>query len=417
MSRTDRPQRVAVAGAGMLGLSVAWFLQEYGIQVTVFDRAGVAAGASWGNAGWITPALAAPLPEPAMLRAGLTALVAPRSPVSLPLRADTGLLAFLWEFSRHCTARRWQLGMSSLAQLSLRALDGYDALTVGGVAAPVRVARPLLAAYRTAAERGRLIAELGHIRSCGGKADFEVLDGAAIQQAEPALSDAVRAAVILHGQRYIDPGEFVAALADSVRQRGGIIREQTPVTGARQDTGGVVLSHPAGESRHDAAVLATGAWLGTMARPLGVRTRVQSGRGYSFAVPLPVPPRGPIYFPSARLACTPRPDGKVRVAGIMELRPPGARLRTRRLALMADAVRPMLADIKPELRTAEWVGARPCTPDGLPVIGRTRSARIFVAGGHGMWGITLGPASGRLLAAQVATGEEPPALAPFDPLR
>jgi len=94
-----------------------------------------------------------------------------------------------------------------------------------------------------------------------------------------------------------------------------------PVTRVREDRAGVLLSHPDGKSRHDAAVLATGAWLGALARPLGVRTRVQSGRGYSFAMPLRVLPRGPVYFPAARLACTPRPDGRLRVAGVMEFGP------------------------------------------------------------------------------------------------
>ncbi len=411
------PGQVAVAGAGMLGLCVAWFLQEHGIGVTVFERDQVAAGASWGNAGWISPVLAAPLAEPAMLRAGLTGLIAPRSPVSVPPQADAGLLAFAWEFSRHCTRRRWQRAMSSLALLTGPAVTAYEVLTGGGVTAPVLAARPLLACYRAAGQRTALLAELAEVRAHGGQPDFEVLDGPAIQRAEPAVSDAVSAAVALHGQRYIDPGGFAAALAASVRARGGVIRERTAVTGIRPDGGGVLVSHSGGGDRYDAAVLATGAWLGALARPLGVRTRVQSGRGYSFSMPVGQLPRGPVYFPAARLACTPRPDGLIRVAGIMELNRPDAPLRARRIELIAGAVAPLLRDPRPGQRTAEWVGARPVTPDGLPLIGATAAERVFVAGGHGMWGITLGPVSGRLLASQIATGQPAAALAPFDPLR
>src|SRR3954462_1501917 len=95
------PQNVAVIGAGMVGLSTAWFLQEAGVQVTVYDRDRVAAGASWGNAGWLTPALTAPLPEPSVLRYGLRAVLSPRSPVYLPLRADASLLRFLTRFVAH----------------------------------------------------------------------------------------------------------------------------------------------------------------------------------------------------------------------------------------------------------------------------------------------------------------------------
>ena len=102
---------VAVIGAGMVGLSTAWFLQEAGAQVTVYDRDRVAAGASWGNAGWLTPALTAPLPEPAVLRYGLRAVLSPRSPVYLPLRADPTLARFLAGFVRHSTARAWRVAV------------------------------------------------------------------------------------------------------------------------------------------------------------------------------------------------------------------------------------------------------------------------------------------------------------------
>ena len=81
-------RKVAVVGAGMVGLATAWHLQERGVEVTVLDREGVAAGASWGNAGWLTPAIATPLPEPAVLRYGMRAVLSANSPVYVPPTAD-----------------------------------------------------------------------------------------------------------------------------------------------------------------------------------------------------------------------------------------------------------------------------------------------------------------------------------------
>jgi D-amino-acid dehydrogenase len=123
-----------------------------------------------------------------------------------------------------------------------------------------------------------------------------------------------------------------------------------------------------------------------------------------------------VYFPAQRLACTPIGD-HLRIAGMMEFRAPGAPLDPRRTRAIADAVRPLLRDADVDARTDEWVGSRPCTPDGLPLIGGTRSPRVFAAGGHGLWGITLGPITGQLLAETVTTGRRPAELAPFDPLR
>jgi D-amino-acid dehydrogenase len=116
------------------------------------------------------------------------------------------------------------------------------------------------------------------------------------------------------------------------------------------------------------------------------------------------------------VACTPVGD-RLRVAGMMEFRAPDAPLDPRRIEAITAAARPLLRGADLDSRQDEWVGARPCTPDGLPLVGGTRSPRVFAAGGHGMWGITLGPATGQLLAEQITTGRTPVELAPFDPLR
>src|SRR3982751_678883 len=161
------PRRVAVVGAGMVGLATAWFLQEAGVEVTVYERDDVGAGASWGNAGWLTPALTAPLPEPAVLRYGLRAVLSPRSPVYLPLRADAALARFLTGFVAHSTARRWRAGMAAYAPLNERALEAFDVLAAGGVPATTQRARPFLACFRREREAERLCAELEAIRDAG----------------------------------------------------------------------------------------------------------------------------------------------------------------------------------------------------------------------------------------------------------
>jgi D-amino-acid dehydrogenase len=411
------PGRVAVVGAGMVGLATAWFLQERGVEVTVIDREGVAAGASWGNAGWLTPGIATPLPEPAVLRYGLRAVLSPTSPVYVPPSANPDFLRFVTGFTRHSTMKAWKRAMGALVPVNDLSLASFDLLTDGGVDAETYEAKSFTAAYRTAEERQTLLEEIEHIHASGGDIAFDVLTGDEARAIEPALSDEIGAAIVLHGQRFINPGAFVGALADSVVARGGKILTGSAIASIVDTATGVVLTNEDGIAEtFDAVVVATGAWLGGLARELGVKRVVQAGRGYSFSVEVEDLPNGPVYFPAARVACTPVGD-RLRVAGMMEFRRPEAALDQRRIGAIVEAARPLLKGADLDRRQDEWVGSRPCTIDGLPLIGATRSSKVFVAGGHGMWGITLGPVTGRLLAEQIVTGATPDELRPFNPLR
>ncbi|MBP8539603.1 FAD-binding oxidoreductase, partial [Streptomyces sp. MK37H] len=313
---------------------------------------------------------------------------------------------------------RWRVLAATFATLNRHALDAYDALAADGVAEPTRPAEPCLIAFRTAAERAAMVEELEHARAAGFTIAYERIDGDRARALEPALGDGIGAAVELHGQRYLNPGNFVRALADAVRKRGGEILERTEVSGIR-DLGpaGVAVTTSGGELRADVAVVATGAWLDRLVRPFGVRVPVQAGRGYSFSVPAEGAPTRPTYLAAQKVVCTPLGEGRVRVAGMMELAPADRPVDPRRIQAIIAAARPLLRGIDWEARTDTWVGARPCTPDGLPLIGPTGSPRVYVNGGHGMWGVALGPLSGRLLADAIATGTSPAELAPLHPLR
>src|SRR5690606_28388093 len=166
----------------------------------------------------------------------------------------------------------------------------------------------------------------------------------------------------------------------------------------------------------DSVVVATGAWLPQLTRKLGVRVRVQAGRGYSFTVDTEQPAQHPVYLPFQRIACTPY-QGRFRIAGTMEFRRPDEAAQPRRIQAIINQARHLLTGVDLDNRHDEWVGSRPVTPDGLSLVGATRAPGVYVAGGHGMWGIVLGPATGKLLAERIVTGTTDAAIAPFDPLR
>ncbi|OBF36711.1 amino acid dehydrogenase [Mycobacterium sp. ACS1612] len=407
------PRSALVIGAGIVGLSTAWFLQERGIHVTVVDRSGVAAGASWGNAGWVSPALTIPLNSPAVLRYGLRALCDPSSPLHIPLTADASLGVFLMQFAMNCRRSSWHRAVRAGVPLNEDCVEAFDVLVANGVDAPVTDA-PITALFRTTDEADHMLRELRQLEKAGQTIDVTALSGAALRDQVPLASRAITAGLSINGQRFVDPGRFVHALGRAVVKRGAAMR--TLEVDRVFSSGNGVAAYPRSGMplTADAAVIATGAWLPRLAGGR-VRVPVQAGRGYSFTVPVDRPVLGPIYLPDVRVACTPY-HGALRVAGTMEFRDPTVPVIPERVGAIVASAGPLLDGVRWDERSDIWVGPRPVTPDGRPLIGEV-SRGVYVAGGHGMWGLAHGPVTGRLLAEQISTGKQPESLREFDPLR
>ncbi|HXO14653.1 MAG TPA: FAD-dependent oxidoreductase [Mycobacterium sp.] len=409
-----RPRSAIVVGAGIVGLSTAWFLQEHGVSVTVVDRTGVAAGASWGNAGWIAPALSVPLNDPRTLRSALRSLPNRAAPVRIPLSIDPTLWKFLLRFSANCRESSWTRAVHANLTLNHESVAAYDELVSNGVDAPITDA-PITALFRSSADAEHLLEQLQRMQNAGQPSSTTELTAAELREQVPLASSGVAVGVRINGQRFVNPGRFVHALASSVLERGGTL-ETVDVVDVRTSGQGVAVQPRTGPAlTADVAVIATGAWLTKLVRRW-VRVPVQSGRGYSFTVPVERPVFGPIYLPDVRVACTPL-EGKLRVTSVMELRRPDAPASAGIIDAMVDAAGEFFDGVRWAERDDIWVGPRPLSPDGRPLVGPVLDNRIFVAGGHGMWGMKQGPATGRLLAEQITTGKQPPGLRDFDPLR
>ncbi|PUB30274.1 D-amino acid dehydrogenase small subunit [Promicromonospora sp. AC04] len=403
-----------VVGAGMVGLATAWHLQERGVEVTVLDRHGVASGSSWGNAGWLTPGMAMPLADPSLWTYGPKAMLDPDAALSVPFRFDSALWGFVARFMAHATPGAWRRAMAALTPIDRLALEAYDELEAGGVHA-TSYASPWVIGFERERESRPFVHELRGVARAGQEVPLSRLpDGVRV----PHLSPAVRSIWTLEGQRFIEPGPYAEALATSVSARGAKVLTDAQVTGVRRVAGGTEVAVSGHDTMtSDVVVIATGAWLPDLARQFGVRTRVQAGRGYSFSAPVAGSPIDhPVYFPARRVACTPY-QGRLRIAGTMEFRGPDEPFQPRRVEAIVNSVRGLFEGVDLDSREDEWVGSRPVTPDGLPLVGRTAAPGVYVAGGHGMWGMVLGPATGRALATLITTGQTPEEIRPFDPLR
>jgi D-amino-acid dehydrogenase len=409
------PRSAVVVGAGIVGLSTAWFLQERGVAVTVVDRVGVAAGASWGNAGWIAPALSIPLNDPRMLRYALRSLPSRAAPVRIPPSIDPALWRFLIRFAANCRESSWTRAVRANLTLNRECIAAYDVLVSNGVDAPITDA-PIAALFRTPADAEHLLGQLQRLQDAGQPSSTTELTGAALREQVPLASSAVTVGIRINGQRFVDPGRFVQALGRSVVERGAELHTVEVVDVHASGDGVRVQPREGPTLTADVAVIATGAWLPALVRRW-IRVPVQAGRGYSFTVPVERPVSGPIYLPDARVACTPLGAGKLRVTSMMELCRPEASASAAVVDAIVGSTSPYLDGVRWPERDDIWVGPRPLTPDGRPLVGQVSEHRIYVAGGHGMWGMKQGPATGRLLAEQIVTGRQPLALREFDPTR
>jgi D-amino-acid dehydrogenase len=404
--------RVVVVGGGVAGLAVALYLQRGGASVVVLEADRIGSGASAGNAGWICPAQAGPLPEPGLASYGLRSLIDRNSALYFAPSQLPCMLPWLRRFARHCRPEAHRAGVEALTRLGDRVFGMIDELQSMGFS-PEIYRQGLLVAATERSPVQRFIDGLVPTATNLLRSDEGILAGDELHELEPALSRRVSAGAIVQEHWHVRPESFMASLAAHVRQRGVELRQHTPVVGFRTSAKRAThVETRAGAVEADAVVLATGARLGVDARKLFYRLPIAAGKGYSFSIRLATPPRRAILLVEPHVGCTPFSDG-VRIAGTMEFSGINTRLDRRRVDAIVRGARPLLAGWEGEAAHA-WTGMRPIAPDGLPLVDRLPGlANVFVAGAFSMLGMTLALPAGEALAEQMLTGERSAVLAPF----
>lgn len=410
--------RIVVVGAGVIGLACAYSLKKRGRDVIVLDKGAPGGACSKGNAGWITPSISAPIPAPGLTLLSLRWMLQSDSPLYISPAAAPGLARWLWRFWRHCNPRDFIHGLRAVAELNRGTLSAFDALERDGVEFELHRSG-MLCVFLDERHMRRALAEFGHYREYGYQLPAPVC-GTDLRRLEPALSDAVTAGFVVEEEFHVRPETLVAGYADRLRQMGVEIRPEVEVTGANgARPGGPVrgVETSAGLVEGDQVVVAAGAWSGQVLEPFGVSLPVQAGKGYSITLNGAGPRLiRPLYLGEARVGGSPF-DGATRFAGTMELSGVNEKLDRRRIVGIRAGIGRYLRRPVEEGEGVEWVGMRPLTPDGLPMLGRVPGYRnLLVATGHAMLGITMAPVTGEAMA-DLITGTASAALAPFDPGR
>ena len=402
-------RRVIMVGAGVIGLSCAYQALRRGFQVTVLERGRPEdEGCSYGNAGMVVPSHFVPLAAPGMVALGLRWMWNPESPFYIQPRLDPELLSWGWKFYRAATAERVRQAAPLLRDLHLASRECFEEWArVSGNAFGL-VTRGLLMLCKTAhalEEESRMAAQA---RALGVPA--EVLDAKETAALDPAVRMDVAGSVYFPKDCHLTPGKLLGWLRAQVEREGGRIEWEREVIGwSREGSRIHAVQTSRGEIEADEVVLCGGSWSPGVARELRLNIPIQAGKGYSLTLAKPRQlPSICAIFTEARVAVTPM-EGRLRVGGTMELGGLNDRVNPARVQGIIKSV----PQYYPEFRAEDfqgvpvWHGLRPCAPDGLPYIGRSRRwENLVVATGHAMMGVSLAPVTG-VLVSEILQGAKP----------
>lgn len=402
-----RPEfaRVAVIGAGIVGVSTALYLQRDGRQVTLIDPRGPGEGASRGNAAVIAAESCVPVATPGIAWQVPGMLLDPLGPLAIRWSYLPKLAPWLWHFVRASSPVRVEEISKALRSILMGSVDAFMPLVEDAGAADMIRRTGWLGVFGN--ERKWQGAQWGLELQRRRGVEFTVLEGEEIRQFEPALAPSYRHAVFYPENAYVvDNFRLVQLLAESFLRNGGVhIREEVHDFEFGPNGPTHVLTN-GGRHACDAVVITAGAWSRKLCRRLGHDPLLDTERGYHVMLPDPgVMPRLPIYSGDHSFAVTPLAHG-LRFAGTVELGGLETAPNFARADVLLARGRQMFPGLKEDGAT-KWMGFRPSMPDSVPVIsGSTRLRNAFFGFGHGHLGLTLGPQTGRILADLVA-GRDP----------
>ena len=388
-----------VVGGGVIGAACAYYLSQAGWQVTVLERGEFGQGCSHANCGFICPSHVLPLAEPGAIGKALRALVSKNSPFTIRPRWDPRLWIWLLKFAGRANRRDMLAAGAGCQALLNSSLELYKSLVAAERLDCEWQQHGLLLAFRhpaamqAYAETAALLDEHFHLPSAR-------YDGPQVCQLEPALRAGLAGGWHFPGDAHLRPDKLMSEWRRVLLGRGVQIREQTEIVDFVREGGlarAVVTSQ--GELSAAAFVVATGALAPRLERALGCRVPIEPGKGYSITMPRPARcPQIPLLFPETHVGVTPMKSA-YRLGSTMEFAGYNTSLPQPRLDLLRQGAEPYLEEPACEPIIERWYGWRPMTYDGLPIIDRVPAlSNVLIAAGHNMLGMSMAPATGKLVA-------------------
>jgi D-amino-acid dehydrogenase len=389
-----------IIGGGIVGLFSAYFLQKEGIEVTIIDRTDLKDNCSTGNAGMIVPSHIIPLAAPGMISKGIGWMFSSKSPFYIHPRLDYKLAQWCMLFFKAANEKQVKRSIPFLKNLSLLSKALYQEFKMEHPESAIAlVEKGLMMAYQTDAVEKEEV-EFAHLARKYGL-EAEILSPEDIKKVEPNLELKARGAVLFPGDAHLDPGALYGFLKKYLEEKGVKFQYNTQVLGFEklgQKVNAVITDQ--GKVEADKVLLCGGSWSGELAKMLGFSLPMMGGKGYSFIQKNKPEITQATILTEMKVAVSPY-GNQVRFGGTMEIAGTDQSINLNRVKGIFESINRYYPDFEAKFPDENqiWKGLRPCSPDGLPYIGLAPGySNVLVGSGHSMMGISLAPATGKILA-------------------
>ena len=411
-------KKVVIIGGGIIGLCSAYYLQKEGHEVTVIDKSDFSSGASYVNAGYLTPSHVISLAAPGMITKGIKWMFNSESPFYVKPRLDSEFLKWSLAFKKSANAKKVESSIPVIRDINLLSRDLYEDLKASKEFDFHYERKGLLMAYQTE-KAGEAEWKVGK-RLIKAGLNAEMLSKEEIKRREPNANLDVKGGVFYDCDGHTTPSDFMPKMVEHLKKIGVKILAKEEVKDV--EISNKIISKVITNKREvvaDEVVLAAGSWSPLLSKKIGLKLLIQAGKGYRINLARETGITIPTILLEAKVAVTPM-NGFTRFAGTMEIGGINHDINPVRVNAIAKAGESFYKGLKiseAEKNDAQC-GLRPCSPDGLPFIGKSSKCNnLTIASGHAMMGWSLGPATGKLVSEIISEKKTSLDLNPFHPDR
>lgn len=411
-------KKVVIIGGGIIGLCSAYYLQKEGHQVTVVDKSNMGDGASYVNAGYLSPSHIVPLSAPGVMKKGLKWMMNPTSPLYIKPRLDLDFLKWSWAFHKSCTDKHVQKSIPIIKDISLLSQELYSDIK-GEENFNFKIEKKgLLMLCQTSKMLATEVATAELAKKEGLK--VKELNFDELKKVEPNIQINVKGATYYECDAHLTPQEFMDEMKNHLLNSGVQFLKNEEVLDLEISNQKITAVKTSIQIlKADEFVLTAGSWTSLITKKIGLNLLLQAGKGYCINSNQKTNISVPAILAEAKVAVTPM-NGFTRFAGTMEI----AGINKRINKLRVDAISKAVSNYYPKVNLTEEEkeeassGLRPLSYDGLPYIGKSNKCKnLTIATGHAMMGLTMGTATGKLVSEIISEQKLSLDLKPFNPDR